>query len=122
MFNVWPVNLNASTVLFAGAGMAVTSVAMSLGRATIAPRRNEPDDLREINAMIDAHFSDAYTNPPPRTSQPQSSYSGDGFSYSPPDQQDYDHDSHVGPHPDGPAMLPDPPGYDWRRFHPEEAV
>lgn len=64
VLNVWQ-TMDAKAVLFAGAGMAAASVAMSLGRATVAPRRNEPEDLKEINRMIDAHFADAYTDTPP---------------------------------------------------------
>lgn len=56
--------MDAKAVLFAGLGMAGASVAMSLGRATVAPRKDTPPELVEINKMIDAHFADAYTDAP----------------------------------------------------------
>lgn len=54
--------LDAKSVLFAGLGMAGASVAMSLGRATVAPRKDTPPELKAINDMVDAHFADAYAN------------------------------------------------------------
>lgn len=60
VFHAWNIT-DAKGVLFAGAGMAATSLAMSMGRATVAPHRNTPPDLVAINAAVDKQFADAYT-------------------------------------------------------------
>lgn len=104
VFNVWN-TLDAKAVLFAGAGMAASSVAMSLGRATVAPRRDTPPDLVEINKAVDRVFADAYVDTPiPSPKQTPPPHAG-------PDPQAIDagefayHAADDGQgHPDGPAM------------------
>lgn len=62
VLGVWG-DLDAKAVLFAGVGMAVSSFAMTMGRATVAPRRDTPPDLIAINEIVDAHFADTYRDP-----------------------------------------------------------